>query len=100
MVEQTVYQPRSVQKGWQPLPSIGFTILEEERKLEGISLEDALNQRYSHLDGRDDPMFKDESIGNSVSCRMEVCGNFYDGFRCYPTHTNPPISLVCGTPRV
>ena len=100
MVEQTVYQPRNAQKGWRPLPWVGFTILEEGRKLEGINLEDALNQRYSHLDGRDDPMFEDESIGNSVSCRMEVCEHFYDEFRCYLTHLNPLISLVHGTPRV
>jgi len=81
VVEQTVYQPPNVQKDWRPLPSVGFTILEEGRRLEGINLEDALNQRYSHLDGRDDPMFEDESIGNSVACRMKVRGHFHNGFR-------------------
>jgi hypothetical protein len=80
MVEHTVYQPQVVQKDQRHLPSIGFTVLEEGRKLEGINLEDALNQRYSHLDGRDDPMFEDESVGNSISCRMEVCKHSHNGF--------------------
>ena len=85
MVEQTVYQSQNVQKVWQPLPSNGFMVVEGGRRLEGINLQDALNLRYCHLDGRDDLMFEDESIGNSISCRMEVCGRFYDGFRCCST---------------
>lgn len=50
-------------------------VLEEGRRLEGISLPDAFNKRYSYLEGRDDPMFEDESIGNSISCRVDACGH-------------------------
>jgi len=72
VVEQTAYKSPNTQNSWRPLPSIDFKVLEGERKLEGINLEDALNQYYSYLDGRDDFMFGDENIGNSISCRMEV----------------------------
>ena len=76
-MKQTMYQSQNVQNNRRLLPSINFVVLEEERKLEGINLKDALNTRYSYLDGRDDSMFGDESIGSSVSCRVEVCGHFH-----------------------
>jgi len=61
-----------VVQNWRCLPPIEFEVLEGGVILEGISLKDALDMGYSRLDGRDDGMFTDESIGNSVSLRMDV----------------------------
>ena len=70
LVEQTLYKCGNEQNGWQRLASIDFTVV----GVEGIRLTDATNLHFSYLDGRDDPMFEDEIIGNSVSCRIEVRG--------------------------
>ena len=56
-------------------------VLEGGRKLEGINLEDALNRCLSHLDGRDELMFGDESIGNSISCRVQISGHRVSEYR-------------------
>ena len=81
LVEQTMYRCGNEQKGWKPLPTIDFTV----RGKEGIRLTDGANLHFSDLDGRDDPMFKDTGIGNSVSLEIEVCGYFRIGFRCCST---------------
>jgi hypothetical protein len=102
VVEQTVYQSQNVQKDWQPQPPIAFNTVLEGETLEGINLKDALNERYSHLDGRDDPMFEDENIGNSNSCRLEVCVRHTSMMASIVAQSlpNPLVSLVRGIPRV
>ena len=74
VVPQITFESENVQN-WKCLPPIEFTVSPEEGvNLEGINLDDALNQRFSGLNGRDDAMFTDENIGSSVSCRMKVRG--------------------------
>ena len=78
LMKQNTYRCGNEQKDWKPLPTIDFTV----RGKEGICLTDAANLHFSDLDGRDDLMFRDTGIGNSVSCRIEVRGHFPIGFRC------------------
>ena len=68
---QRVYKVTTAQD-WQRLPSIEFTLHGEGVNLEGINLDNALNKDFRGLNGRDDAVFTDGSIGNSVSCRLEV----------------------------
>ena len=70
IVEQILYNRDNPRGGWAPLHSIDFAVDGQE----GIKLTDAMNLRFNGPDGRDHPMFTHESIGNSVSCRMEVRG--------------------------
>lgn len=72
-MEQVQYQSKSVQKGQTPLPSIYFNA----NGVEGINLTDAMDLRFDGLDGRDDPMFVDRSVGRAISCRIRVRG--FDG---------------------
>ena len=74
-VLQIKYQCKSVQKNWKPLPSIPFAV----RGRDGINLEDALNMCFS-FDGRDDEMFTQDDVGNTISLRMEVRPNYYTVF--------------------
>jgi len=69
-VEQDPYYCDTPQKGWIPLPPIDF----KDKGKEGIKLTDAMNLRFDGPDGRDDPMFEDGDIGNSVTCRICVRG--------------------------
>ena len=80
LVEQNPYKCGNEQRDWESLASIDFRVL----GVEGIRLTDAMNLRFSDLDGRDDPMFEDETIGNSVSCRIGVRGHLevYIRFCC------------------
>ena len=80
MVEQAPYQLQVLQKGWTPLPSIHFKV----KGMEGVKLTDAMCQSsgFSELDDRDDPMFTGGGVGNSVSCRINVCG-FRDSYFHY-----------------
>ena len=73
MVMQDPYKPDIVQKGWIPLPSVAFDV----NGVEGIKLTDAMKPRFNGPDGRDELMFTDGHVGNSVSCRIQVRG-FYD----------------------
>jgi len=77
-VEQDPYESENLQKDWTPLPPIEFKV----NGVEGMSLTDAMNRHFDGLDGRDDPMFTDESIRNSVSCRIDVRG-FCDNIFCH-----------------
>ena len=83
LAEQDAYQYGNEQKDWKPLPPITFTALGKE----GIRLTDAKNQIFSGLDGRDNPMFEDETTGISVSCRIQVREHHYvDLHRCSTLH--------------
>ena len=73
IVPQIKFEPGSV-RTWKRLPPIEFAVSSEGINLEGINLDDALNMHFNSLNGRDDAMFTDENIGNSVSCRMKVRG--------------------------
>jgi len=70
IAEQIPYNHENPRGGWAPFHSIDFTVDGQE----GIKLSDAMNLRFNGPDGRDQPMFTHESIGNSVSCRMEFAG--------------------------
>ncbi|KAF9789433.1 hypothetical protein BJ322DRAFT_1042215 [Thelephora terrestris] len=69
-VQQTMYRCGSAQQ-WKPLPPIDFKV----RGCEGINLAEAMNTKFSNLDGRDDPMFTDEETGSSVSLRIDFVGH-------------------------
>ena len=69
IVRQVPYKCE-IQKDWVPLPAIHFRV----KGKEGIKLIDAINLCFGGLDGRDDLMFTQGGIGNSVSCRLYVCG--------------------------
>ena len=69
-VEQVTYKCDFQQKKRIEHLPIDFRVQGKE----GIKLADAVNLHFSNLEGRDDPMFTDQSIGNSVSCRMAVRG--------------------------
>ena len=58
------------QKDWVPFPPIDFVV----KGNKGMKLTDAMNPRFDGPDGRDDLMFTQDGIGNSVSCRLHVCG--------------------------
>jgi len=75
-VEQVLYESESLQKNWTPLPPIEFKV----KGVEGMNLVDAMNLRFDGPDDRDDPMFTDDSIGNSVSCRIDVRGFCHSSF--------------------
>ena len=62
-----MYRCESAQR-WKPLSPIDFIV----QGCEGINLADAMNMKFSKLDGRDDLMFMDEGTGNSVSLRIDV----------------------------
>ena len=62
-MEQDPYHCEISQKGWIPLPPIDF----KDKGKEGIRLTDAMNLRFDGPDNRDDPMFEDGNIGNSVT---------------------------------
>ena len=91
-MEQVPYHCKTQQKGWTPLPSIDFRV----QGRDGMNLTDALNVRFDGPDGRDDLMFTHDSIGNSVSCRMEVRGFCDRTFIVTQSFTR----LVQGIPRV
>ena len=75
IVQRVPYRRKTPQKGWAPLPQIDFKVQDKE----GIKLTDAVDLHFNGLDGRDDPMFTHESIGNFVQlCLMNVRG-FCDG---------------------
>jgi len=62
VVPQITFEPEIFQN-WKRLPPIEFTVSPEEGiNLEGINLDDALNQRFSGLNGRDDAVFTDGSV--------------------------------------
>ena len=67
-VEQVPYESENLQKDWTLLPPIEFKV----EGVEGMNLADAMNLRFDGPDDRDDPMFTDESIGNSVSYRIDI----------------------------
>jgi len=67
-VEQDPYHCEISQKGWIPLPPIVF----KDKGKEGIRLTDAMNLHFDGPDDRDDPMFEDGNIGNSVTFRIRV----------------------------
>ena len=109
IVEQVPYRCGTLQNGWTALhESIEFKV----KGLEGINLIDAMNERFDGPDGRDDNMFTDDRIGNSISCRIEVRG-FCDSDFCYHSTTPfdqlkgyseyskprqvPPIHLLCSS---
>ena len=84
MIEQVPYKSEILQKGWTALPSIYFKV----KGMEGVKLTDAMGQSsgFSELDDRDDLMFTGGGVGNSVSCRINVCG-FRDSYlRIIETH--------------
>ena len=72
---QTEYQCDIEQKGRKRHPPIAFTT---HKGVQGINLDDALNMNFPHLDGRDDPMFKDGFTGNSISLRIQLVGHELD----------------------
>ena len=80
MARQAPYRCETWQKGWTPLPSIHFKV----KGMEGVKLTDAMGQSsgFSELDDRDDLMFTGGGVGNSVSCRINVCG-FRDSYLRY-----------------
>ena len=80
-VEQVTYQPLNTQRDWARLPPIYFLV----KSREGIKLADALERRFDGLDGRDDPVFADPSIGSSFVCRIDVCDPGDSNFHCYST---------------
>lgn len=83
MVEQVPYQCKSSQKGWTPLPSIDFKV----KGVEGIKLTDAMNLCFDGPDDRDEKMFTDDRVGNSVLCRIDVRGFSDNNSRCHYTST-------------
>ena len=70
IVEQRPYQCKTSQKGCARLPSIYFKV----EGLEGMKLTDAMNLLFNGPDDRDDLMFTNGGVGNSVSCRIDVRG--------------------------
>ena len=71
IAEQILYNRDNPRGGWVPkFHSIDFTVYGRE----GIKLTDAMNLCFDGPDGRYHPMFTHESIGTSVSCRIEVRG--------------------------
>jgi len=99
-VPQAAYQ--SQDPDWRPLPPIHFTALGEGGRLEGINLEDVLDNRYRcfRLDVRSDPVFEDESIRSTILCRLNVCGHFHDGSHRFQPLLHSLILLVRGIPHV
>lgn len=73
IIEQVPYQCDVAQNGWTCLKTIYFKV----EGVEGIKLTEAMKLRFSGLEGRDDPMFMNNRVGTSVSCRISVRG-FYD----------------------
>ena len=72
MVPQVKYKCGNSQGDWNRLPDIHFRV----KGMEGIKLTNAMSARFNGLDGRDDPMFTDVDVGNSVSCRIAVCASY------------------------
>jgi len=78
-IEQVLYKPDIVQRGWAPLETIDFKM----NGVEGMRLTDAMDRYVGGLDGRDEPMFQSGGgVGNSVSCRIHV-GGLDDSNFCY-----------------
>ena len=73
IVEQVPYKCE-IQKDWVPFPPIDFKV----KGKKGMKLTDAMNLHFDGPDGRDDPMFTQEGIGNSILFRVQVRG-FYGG---------------------
>lgn len=70
IVPQDKYKCANSQGDWNRIPDIHFRV----KGTEGIKLTDAMNIHFDGPDGRDDPMFTDDNVGNSVSCRIAFQG--------------------------
>ena len=75
-VLQTKFKLGITQKDWKPFPPIPFTV----QGREGINLVDALNRHWAGLDGRDDAVFTQDGVGNSIALRMKVRSHYYTVF--------------------
>ena len=75
-VLQIKYKCENIQEYWKPFPPMPFTV----QGREGINLVDALNMGWAGLDGRDDAVFTQSGVGNSISLRMKVRSHYYTVF--------------------
>lgn len=91
---QTEYHCHNEQKGRKHHTPIDFTTHEG---IQGINLEDALNMNFPGLDRRDDPMFKDGSINNSISLRIKLVG--YQPAKAVKARQVGYLSFLCAPPR-
>ena len=83
-VQLVPYQSGNSQNRWTRFPDIDVRVSGSA----GIKLSDALNVYFDGPDGRDDLMFTNGAIGNSVLCRLSVRirAPYNSGFRCWWTH--------------
>jgi len=76
IVEQFLYQCDVEQKGWTPSETIDFRV----KGVGGMKFTDAMNLRFDGPDDRHEPVFEDDGVGTSVSCRIHVRGFYNSNF--------------------